>query len=213
MIRRVNLLPEKYAELRKQKRTVGYAALGGAILLLLLIFYWFSLSSQISSANDDYAATQQTNAQIQQQVNGLQKFAQLQSQVNSKQQALASVMTGDIDWSAVMSEIAMVIPGEVWLESLTASAGTTEGASQVGTETADIPITNQASFGRIAFTGGASSMTSVAKWLLSLGNVKDFAATFLNRAEGSDSDSTIAFDSTVQLTEAAASQRYQGQTP
>ncbi|MEA2486458.1 MAG: hypothetical protein QOF16_112, partial [Actinomycetota bacterium] len=40
MIRRVNLLPEKYAELRKQKRTVGYAALGGAILLLLLIFYW-----------------------------------------------------------------------------------------------------------------------------------------------------------------------------
>ncbi|MFN2595515.1 MAG: PilN domain-containing protein [Actinomycetota bacterium] len=213
MIRRVNLLPEKYAELRKQKRTVGYAALAGAVVLGLLIFYWFSLSSQISSANDDFAATQQVNAQIQQQVSALQHFAQLQTEVNTKQQALASVMTGDVDWSAVMSELAMVIPSDVWLDSMTASAGTTEGSSQVGTETADIPITNKPSFGRIAFTGSATSMTGVAKWLLGLGKVKDFAATFLNRADGGDSGDVIAFDSTVQLTEAAASQRFQGQAP
>lgn len=209
MIRRVNLLPERYAELRKQKRTVGYAALGGAIVLVLLIFYWFSLSSQISQANDDFAATQQANAQIQKQVAALQHFADLQNEVNAKQQSLASVMAGDVDWSAVLSEIAMVIPGEVWLDSITASAGATEGSSQVGTETAEIPITNEASFGRIAFNGEAMSMTSVAKWLLSLGTVKDFAAAFLNRADRADVDARVIFDSTIQLTQASASQRFQ----
>lgn len=213
MIRRVNLLPERYAELRKQKRTVGYAALGGALVLALLIFYWFSLSAQINKANDDFASTQQVNAQIQQQVNGLQHFAQLQTEVTTKQQALASVMTGDLDWPSLMSELAMVIPSEVWLDSLTASAGTTEGSSQVGTETAEIPITNQASFGRITFTGGATSMTSIAKWLLSLGDVKDFAAVFLSRADANEGSNDFTFESTVQLTQASTSQRFAGSTP
>ena len=87
----------------------------------------------------------------------------------------------------------------------------TEGASPVGTETAPIRVSDQQAFGRISFQGKSLSVNGVAKWLVSLRNVREFAAIWLNTAtqeEVTGQVTTVTFDSTLELSDRAASERF-----
>jgi Tfp pilus assembly protein PilN len=221
MMRRVDLLPEAYVIKRRERRNIGMVAVAGGVVLVLLAAYWFYLGTQVSGARDDLAAVQAKNAILQTQIAELQKFADLEAEVSAKQTALATVMAGDIDWPAILTEVAMVVPGEVWLQSLSASAGLTEGAAPVGTETAPIRISDQpVAFGRVQFSGSSLSMPGVAKWLIRLASVKDFEAIWLNSANASATSTggvgQVDFSSTIELNANSASNRFltpQGEAP
>ena len=213
MMRRIDLLPSSYAERRKQRRTLSTILIGGLLVLLLLLGWWFYLGMQINSAEEDLAEVQAENRVIEDKIAELQRFAELEAEVQAKRTALQTVFAGDVDWPAVLTEIAMVIPGEVWLTNLTASAGTTEGATPVGTETALVRIDEREPFGRIDFTGRSLSMPGVAKWMLRLESVREFFAVYLNNATAGDETTVprlIDFNSTLELGSKAASGRFQG---
>jgi Tfp pilus assembly protein PilN len=211
-MKRIDLLPQRYAEQRRQRRNLGLVVVAGLVALLLLIGFWFMLGLQIGSAEDDLAEVQSRNATLEAQIAELQRFARLEQEVQAKRQALQTIMQGDVDWSSILTEVAMVVPGEIWLTNLTASAGQTEGATQVGTETAEVRVSNKSPFGRIQFTGNSLSMPGVAKWMLRLESVKEFFAVYLNsatKAEGENAVEVITFDTTLELSNKAASGRFQ----
>jgi Tfp pilus assembly protein PilN len=166
---------------------------------------------RIADAENDLEAASARNTGLQAEIESLQRFAELETEVNEKQAALATVMESDVDWPAVLTEVAMVVPGEIWFTNLTASAGQVEGASAVGTETAPVRVSEQQAFGRVQFQGDSLTMPGVAKWLLRLGTVKEFDALWLNDATETTvgSSDVIAFDSTLELSENAASDRFQ----
>jgi Tfp pilus assembly protein PilN len=211
MMRRIELLPETYLEERRQRRRTAMIVAGGLVLLTLLVGYWISLGVQISGARNELAQVQARNQTLQAEVAELQRFADLDAEVNEKRASLAKVMGGDVDWPGVLTEVAMVVPGEIWLTSLTASAGMTEGATQVGTETAAVRVSTQEPFGRIQFTGTSLSMPGVAKWLVRLNSVREFNALWLNSATEGESEEVeiVSFDSTLELGTGAASKRFQ----
>ena len=216
MMRRIDLLPAAYEERRRQRRNVTSVLIAGLLILLLLLGWWFYLGMQISDAEDQLAQVQSENAALEAQIAELQRFAELAAEVEAKRTALQTVFAGDVDWPALLTELAMVIPGEVWLTNLTASAGQTEGASPVGTETAPVRIDAQEPFGRIAFTGNSLSMPGVAKWMIRLEGVREFFAVYLNSATSTGGDATdgtpeiVTFDSTLELSNKASSRRFQG---
>lgn len=217
MMRRVDLLPAIHAERRRQRRNLGLIAVAGLFVLLLLLVWWVMLGFQIDDAEERLAVVQARNLQLQAQISELQRFAELAAEVEAKRTALQTVFAGDLDWPALMTEIAMVVPGEVWLTSLTASAGQTEGAAPVGTETAAVRIDSKEPFGRIQFSGSSLSMPGVAKWMLRLESVREFFAVYLNSANaaaGSPEDAAgvgiVTFDNTLELSNKAASGRFQG---
>ncbi len=213
MMRRIDLLPSAYQERRRQRRALGLVIVAGMLVLLLIAGWWIVLGTQVSDQKELLAEARQTNQNLQAEIAALQQFAELEAEVSAKRSALVTVMTGDVDWPAIMTEIAMVIPGEVWLTTMSASAGATEGAAPVGTETAPIRVSNQAPFGRISFQGRSLTMPGVAKWLISLRNVREFAAIWLNSATRTEADGLppiIDFDSTLELSDRAASNRFQG---
>jgi Tfp pilus assembly protein PilN len=214
MMRQIDLLPATYAEHRRERRTLAMIIGAGLVLLLLLVAYWFMLGGQVADAESDLAAAQQRNSQLQTQITELQRFADLEAEVQAKETALKSVMNGDIAWPSVLTEIAMVIPGEVWLTELTASAGLTEGATPVGTETAAVRVAGDQSMGRIQFQGSSLTMPGVSKWLIRLAGTRGFSAVWLNSAketQGSETESVvIEFDSTIELNEKTLSKRFLG---
>jgi Tfp pilus assembly protein PilN len=214
MIRRIELLPASHLARRKQRQTVGLIAATGLVLVVVLLAYWFLLGVQISNEEDELVRAEARNQELQAEIDSLQRYAELEQEVQAKQAALSAVMVGDVDWPAVLTEIAMVIPGEVWLTNLSASAGLTEGATTVGTETAAVRINDQTPFGRIQFQGRSLSMPGVAKWLLRLKTVEEFDALWLNNAnesEAAEGVEVIDFDTTLELGEGSASERYQQQ--
>lgn len=215
MMRRIDLLPAVYEERRRQRRNVAAVLIAGLLVLLLLLGWWFFLGLQINEAEDELADVRARNAVLEQQIAELQRFAELAAEVEAKRTALQTVFAGDVDWPALLTEIAMVVPGEVWLTSLSGSAGATEGASPVGTETATVRIDPREPFGRIAFTGNSLSMPGVARWMIRLETVREFFAIYLNSATAAAADEgvgLVSFDSTLELSNRAASRRFQGRT-
>ena len=217
MMRQIDLLPTVYAEGQRERRTLAMIVGAGLTILLLLIGYWFVLGGRVADAESDLAAAQQRNSQLQAQIAELQRFADLEAEVQAKEAALKSVMTGDVAWPSVLTEIAMVIPGEVWLTELTASAGLTEGAAPVGTETAAVRVAGGQSTGRIQFQGASLTMPGISKWLIRLEGTRGFSAVWLNSAketEGSETESVFfQFDSTIELNQKTLSNRFLGDTP
>ena len=213
MMRRIDLLPERYLTQRKERRDLAFVIIAGVLVFLLLLTYWFVLGGQISGEKDDLNAAQQRNNDLRAEIAELQVFAELEAEAIAKRTALTTVMVGDIAWPSLLTELAMVIPGEVWLTQLTASAGATEGATPVGTETAPIRITSKTPVGRIQFNGSSLTMPGVAKWLIRQGTVNRFSAIWLNSATAQDDGSAsgiglFTFDSTLELSERALSDRY-----
>jgi Tfp pilus assembly protein PilN len=217
MMRRIDLMPASYAERRKQRRAVGLVALGGLVLLLVLLAWWVILGTQISAERERLAEVQARNNELQAQIDELARFAELEREVQQRRIALQTAMAGDVDWPALLTEVAMVVPGEVWLTNVQASAGTTEGATPVGTESAAIDVAKRQPFGRIQFEGTSLSMPGIGKWLIRLGGVKDFQAVWLNSATESEGEegvpSTVDFSSTLELNDRSASLRFQEETP
>lgn len=217
MMRRIDLMPASYAERRKQRRAVGLVALGGLVLLVALLAWWVILGTQISAERERLAEVQARNNELQAQIDELARFAELEREVQERQIALQTAMAGDVDWPALLTEVAMVVPGEIWLRNVQASAGTTEGATPVGTESAVVDVAEEQPFGRIQFEGTSLSMPGVGKWMIRLGGVKDFQAVWLNSATEAEGEagapSTVDFSSTLELNDKSASLRFQEETP
>lgn len=212
MMRRIELLPESYLRSQRERRSILMMLLAGLLIVLLLVVWFVKLGFDVNNAKENLAAIESENQELRNQIAELQPFAELQAEVDAKRNALVAVMAGDIDWPVLLTEVAMAVPGEVWLTNLLASAGTTEGATPVGTETAPVRVSSKTPTGRITFEGTSLSMPGVAKWLIRQEISKRFEAVFLNDATLTEefSSDAFTFESTLELNENALSERFQG---
>lgn len=207
MMRQMNLLPAHFALRARQRKTFGMVLIGGLGLILLVGLYWVTLGTQVAGAKEELAAAQASNARLETEIAKLQKFDALQVEVQTKAGSLLEVFAGDVAWTSLMNDVAMVAPGEIWLKTLTGSAGTTEGSAPVGTETAAIPVGQKSPFGRIQFTGTSLDMPGIGKWMMRLEDVKEFQSVWLNSATetAAGEQKVYEFDTTIELTDKASS--------
>ena len=219
MTQTIDLLPRRYAERRHQRQMVGVVAIAGLAALVLLILFWFYLGSQIATAQDDLEAAQATNTKLSTDVSRLQRYGALETSVTTRAADLSTVMANDVDWPSVLTEIGMVVPSNVQLTTITASAGAVEGATPVATETATVRVAKKAPYGRVSFQGSTLDMTTVSEWLQRLGAVPGFQAPYLNDATkasdttastttGTTSPQLVTFDTSVEMTARMAATRF-----
>lgn len=215
MMRRIDLLPASYAQRRKDRRNVGLVIIVGMVFVLLLLVWYLMLRSQISSARDELSTVQAQNQVLEGQIAELQRFADLDAEVKAKRTALQTVFAGDIDWPSVMTSIAMVTPGEVWLDGMAAS-GAAATDTAVAAPTAEVTLTNRPAVGRLSFqASSASCMPGVAKWLVRIAAVEEFDAAWIGSAAEGDTrpgcEPPVVFDSTLELNAKALSHRFEGE--
>jgi len=172
-VRPVNLIPP---EERRGEKTplragplsyviVGLLALavGGVTLLVLT-------SNKIADRKAEVAGLQSQVDAAQAQADRLSDYTNFADLQQVRQQTVASLATSRFDWERTLHELALVLPGDVWLTSMTAKASSdpsTAAASSSGSSAALGSVTGPS----LDIQGCASGHDAVAKFLAALRDV------------------------------------------
>jgi Tfp pilus assembly protein PilN len=195
----VNLLPP---ELRRRHRTrqLTMQVIAAAVVVvgLLVVLFLFE-SSRLASTNREIDAQKAQNAALQSQINDLQRFADLKDELTQRQALVTSLQEGTVAWSGVLHDLSMVIPGDVYLTSMS-------GSIQVsGTGTQESPT---GLIGAIQFQGVATDHPAVALWLDRLVKVTGWSNSWVSSETKTEDTSTgtsmVNFSASVDLSAAVA---------
>ena len=198
----VNLLPSELRAREARRRLTSVVVIVGVLVLGLVGLFYFFQVMNLSRARDDLAAQEGVNRQLQAQVNDLQRFQDLQNQLQAKQALVNSVFVGEVSWSNVLVDISRVIPSEAYLTNLTGST-TAETAT---------PTTGGATLiGNISFTGVVRETDPLATWLTRLEQVDGWENAWMTSATEQQPFSRVyTFNSGLDLSLDAATRRGRG---
>jgi Tfp pilus assembly protein PilN len=182
--------------------------LAGIALILLVVAFWFVQSMRLSSVQSDIDAQEQANASLQQEINGLQKYEQLQTEAQQQQQLLDTAYANEVSFSGMLLDVSKVIPSDTYLTNFastlaapTAAAGSTSSSTSTSTTTTTF-------VGTMSFSGETLHFSSLSTWLNRLESVQGWANPWTSNVTA---DSSIAgayqFDTSVDLTQDALTQR------
>jgi Tfp pilus assembly protein PilN len=190
----VNLLPQDVRQRQRTRRMTLAVAAGSAGVVALLLFVFLLQAGRLATAKHDLARQESTNAGISTQISGLQRFADLKQTVSDRVALETEVLKSQVLWSGVLRDVSMVIPGQMWLTSLT---GTSADVFQAPVS----PTGGEVLVGTIQFSGTAFDHPTVAKWLTRLEQVDGWVNSWITNASKSDSNGTtvVNFSGTVDI--------------
>ena len=191
----VNLLPPELRARQKTRQLTTLIAGAGVVLLLLLLGFWFLQGQKLGGINDDIAAQNLTNSGIQQQIDGLQEFQQLQTDAQAQQGLLAEAYAGEVSFSQMLLDVSRTIPSDAYLDSFVATL-----IAPVAGSVAPTPTT--AFVGSFTASGTADGFESLASWLTRLESVKGWVNPWLSSATETVANSGLyKFSSGVDLSD------------
>lgn len=200
----VNLLPPELRAREVTRRQFSIVVVVGVIVLGLVGLFYFFQVMNLSRAQDDLAAQEADNAQLQAQIADLQRFADLQAQLAARQVLVRTVFAGEVSWFGALLDVSRVIPTNAYLTSLSASISAVPVEGAAGTTLV----------GTIDFTGQVLQTDTLASWLTRLEQVDGWVNAWFNSATESAPFTRIyTFSSGVDLTAEATTRRGSGAQP
>jgi Tfp pilus assembly protein PilN len=134
-MRPVNLIPveDRHGD-NAPLRTgpVAYILLGALVLALAGVSMLVLTNNQISDRKSELAQVKHEDAEAQARAESLAPYTQFATLQEQRSQTIASLADSRFDWERVMRELALILPHDVWLTSLDASAGPEAGGSSSG---------------------------------------------------------------------------------
>ncbi len=217
--KRINLLPDKGAEIDR-KRILTLAGSIGAALLVVLGFMTFLASNRLSDAESARDAAQARNAVLEAEA---AKYTDAQAEkalVDGLSRQAVTVLATDVSWSRMLQEIARTIPNDSWLTAFqgsttapTTGAATFDSTSGVtGSTGAITPSAGSiVNIGTASFSATGLDFTSVASWIQRIGEVPSFSGLWVpsatKDAAAGTTRSLVTYSSTANVTSAAISDR------
>jgi Tfp pilus assembly protein PilN len=128
-VRPVNLLPPSERIQRGGARPgSAYAILGVLGVLLVAVVVYVLTANQVTSKQDELAEARQEAQAAQAQAAALGSFGDFASIKATREQSVAALAQARLDWERLMRELSRVIPDDVFVNSLDASAAGTPAA-------------------------------------------------------------------------------------
>jgi Tfp pilus assembly protein PilN len=202
----VNLLPTGVREKQKSRRVTVAAVAGVAAVVMALLLIYVLQAGRLASANRQLTAQESINRDYRNKINALQPFADLKTNVASRQALVAQLLHGEVLWSGVLHDLSMVIPDQMWLTGMTGTLTSTgapaAGAAGAGGASSGAPSSGPALVGSIQFQGYAFDHPTVALWLIRLQEVHGWVNAWISNAARTDfnNHSLVQFVSSVDLT-------------
>ncbi len=173
-MRPVNLIPPEDRRGEKAPLRSGpasyliVAVLGVALLAVTLVVL---TNNQITDRKTEVATLQSQVSAAQAQAKRLQSFADFAALQQARQETVSSLATSRFDWERVLRELAIVIPDDVWLTSMTASASGEASSSGSSTTSSGSSSTTTIEGPSLDIHGCATGHDAVAGFLAALRDV------------------------------------------
>ena len=219
--KRINLLPDKGAEIDR-KRLFSIVGALGAVLLATLGVMTFLASNRLSNAESDRDKALAQNAALEAEASKYSDAEAEQALVDGLTRQVVTVLATDVSWSRMLQEIARTIPNDSWLTAFQGSTtapssgapATIDTTSGVTGSTGAIPtagpgvITN---IGTASFSATGLDFTSVASWIQRIGEIPSFSDLWVPSATKGGAVGTtrslVTYSSTASITSASTSDR------
>lgn len=122
-MRAVNLLPRDEKRQRQQPGAVLLTAvLGGVLVTAVLAGFFLMTSSTVSERQSDVDALRAELAAIPPAPKAPVDSSGLENEKNERVLALGKALGSRVAWDRILREISLVLPDDIWLESLAANA-------------------------------------------------------------------------------------------
>lgn len=201
----VNLLPPDILQGQRYRRVTGLVIFAGAVIAGLIILFYLVQVGRLGSVNDDISAQQVTNASIESQISGLQKYADLQSQAQQQQQLLSEAYAGEVSYSGVMMDMSRVVPSDAYLSAMSV---TTPGSTTT-TGSTTTPATQF--IGTMTTSGHAIGFKTLSLYLTSLAARDGWENPWMPSITADvDIQNSFTFTTSVDLSDAALTPRGAG---
>lgn len=132
-MRPVNLIPPEDRRGEQAPLRTGplpYVLLGGLVALLLGVTVLVLTSNQIAESKGEVARLEGEDAVASAKAQRLASYTQFRTMSEQRVETVSSLADSRFDWERVMRELSLVLPHDVWLVGLTATAA--PGASVEG---------------------------------------------------------------------------------
>ena len=131
-MRPVNLIPSDQRHGGQSPLRTGpvpYIVLGGLVALLVGAAVLVMTGNQISERKDEIVTLNREDRIAQERAERLAAYVQLAEMRQQRVETISSLADSRFDWERVMRELSKILPSDVWLTSLDASASPEAGSS------------------------------------------------------------------------------------
>jgi len=165
-MRPINLIPPEerrgdQAPLRSGP--LAYVLVGALAALLVGVVALVLVGNQVSEREDEVATLQREDAAASAKAAKLTAYTRFQALSEQRAETVQSLADSRFDWERVMRELALVLPGDVWLTDMNGSAAGGEGGGGGGSLGALGPT--------LELTGCATGQESVAGFVVALKDI------------------------------------------
>jgi Tfp pilus assembly protein PilN len=202
----VNLLPPDILQGQRYRRLTLTVLAAGALILALIVLFFLVQVGRLGAVNSDIEAKQQTNAQLQSQIDSLQKYDDLQVQAQQAQSELNAAYAGEVSFSGMLMDLSRVIPSDAYLDTFTATITGPPTATTGGTTTTTPLI------GTMTTGGQAIGFDSLSIWLTRLELVRGWVNPWMPTITANPTvPNAFTFTTSVDLTQDVETPRGRGE--
>lgn len=172
-MRPVNLIPPEDRRGERAPMRAGplaYILVAALLVAFIGSYLYVSAGNDVSEREAELASLEQQLASSQARADALQSFTDFASLEQARTATVTGLARSRFDWERVLRELALVIPGDVSLTSLTGSAGGEQAAAAGGSadgaasaESLQVP--------NLTMVGCATSHQSVARMVAALKDI------------------------------------------
>ncbi|MBS1886848.1 MAG: PilN domain-containing protein [Actinobacteria bacterium] len=181
-MRPIDLTPEELRlGARPPMRTgpIPYIVVGALVAALIGVALLVTTSSQVSEAKAEVVQLTRENKAAEQQAKRLAAYVQFQKLRETRMETIASLANSRFDWERVMRELALVLPHDVWLTNLEASASANSHGGGGGGAALRASIPGPA----LALSGCATGQEAVAGFVTVLKDIDGVTRVGLEHSE------------------------------
>jgi Tfp pilus assembly protein PilN len=199
-MRPVNLIPPEDRRGEQAPLRTGplpYILLGALVAVLLGVSAMVLVGSQISESKSEVAKLEGEDAVAAAKAQRLAAYTQFRSMSEQRVATVSSLADSRFDWERVMRELSLILPSNVWLVGLTATASPAVSVEGGGGGSSGSSLRAQAPGPALELNGCASGQKAVAGFVTALKDIDGVTRVGVESSElGEEEEEEAAASST-----------------